>query len=120
MGLLVALLVIGPLQSPKNGHSLVKVACVVTGADLALTEGILARGGREYNPVISNRAVRVSAGALGCAGLLVLSGKNPDKARKVERQGTNEASLSLSEGQRDYPAGSDLIEGLHGSKGGTS
>jgi hypothetical protein len=83
MGLLVALLVIGPLQSPKNGHSLVKVACVVTGADLALTEGILARGGREYNPVISNRAVRVSAGALGCAGLLVLSGKNPDKARKV-------------------------------------
>jgi len=83
MGLLVALLVIGPPQSPKNGQSLVKVACVVTGADLALTEGILARGGREYNPVLSNRAVRISVGSLGCAGLLVLSGKNPDKARKV-------------------------------------
>jgi hypothetical protein len=83
MGLLVALLLVGPPQSSKNGHSLVKVACVVTGADLALTEGILARGGREYNPVLSNRAVRISAGSLGCAGLLVLSVKNPDKARKV-------------------------------------
>jgi len=94
MGALIALLLIGPTvpdskpwYDSREAHKDAWAVCVVTAADLGSTELILARGGREYSPLVRNRAVRIGIGALGCVALHDMARRDPEKARKWAKVG---------------------------------
>ena len=71
----------------RDAHHDANLVCALTAADLTTTELILARGGREFTPLLGNRAVRVGIGALGCWALHDIAGKDPEKARKWAKVG---------------------------------
>jgi len=71
----------------RDAHRAANLACAVTALDLGSTELILARGGREYTPLMSNRAVRIGVGAVGCWALHDLAKRDPEKARKWAKIG---------------------------------
>ena len=71
----------------RDAHKAAWLTCSLTAADLATTEMILARGGREYTPLLGNRAVRISVGAVGCWALHDLAKRDPEKARKWAKVG---------------------------------
>lgn len=56
--------------------------CALTAADLTATELILAGGGREHDPLVKSRALRIGFGALGCLALHRVAGNEPLHARK--------------------------------------
>ena len=74
-----------PWYDSRAAHKDSWKVCALTAGDLVTTEAILARGGREYSPLVRNRGIRLGVGALGCIALHDLSGKDPEKARKLAR-----------------------------------
>jgi len=71
----------------RDAHHDAWKACGATALDLASTELVIARGGRELVPIFRNRAVRVGVGALGCFALHKIASNDPEKARTWSRVG---------------------------------